>query len=89
MVSKATTIINPEGFHMRAAGIFVKEMTRFKSDVTVSAGEKSVNGKSIMRLMSAGFKRGTEVTIRCEGEDEASQLETACALIDAGLGDKT
>ena len=73
---------------MRAAGIFAREMEKYKSDVTVSAGEKSANGKSLMRLMAAGFKRGTEVTIRCEGEDESAQLETACALIDAGLGDK-
>lgn len=31
MVSKKTTVVNADGFHMRAAGDFVNEMAKFKS----------------------------------------------------------
>lgn len=87
MVSRKTTIVNDEGFHMRAASIFSNEMAKFQSEITVASAEKSANGKSVMYLMAAGFKRGTQVEVTCEGEDETAQLEKACALIDAGLGD--
>ena len=53
MVSKKTTIVNEQGFHMRAASDFVKEMAAFQSDITISSTEKTANGKSIMLLMAA------------------------------------
>lgn len=87
MVSKRETIVNAEGFHMRAAADFVKEMAQFKSSITISSATKTANGKSIMQLMAAGLKRGTEIEVKCEGEDEAAQLAKACELIEAGLGD--
>lgn len=88
MVSKNVTIINEQGFHMRAAGDFSKEMAKFKSSITLSSTDKTANGKSIMLLMAAGLKRGTEVSIKCEGEDEEAQLAKACELIESGFGEK-
>ena len=88
MVSKKTTIVNEQGFHMRAASDFVKEMAAFQSDITISSTEKTANGKSIMLLMAAGFKRGTEIEVKCEGVDEEAQLAKACELIESGLGDE-
>lgn len=88
MVSKKTTIVNEQGFHMRAASDFVKEMAAFQSDITISSTEKTTNGKSIMLLMAAGFKRGTEIEVKCEGADEEAQLAKACELIESGLGDE-
>lgn len=88
MVSKKTTIVNEQGFHMRAASDFVREMAAFQSDITISSAEKTANGKSIMLLMAAGFKRGTEIEVKCEGADEEAQLAKACELIESGLGDE-
>lgn len=88
MVSKKETIINEQGFHMRAAGDFVKEMAAFKSNITISSADKTANGKSIMKLMAAGYKRGTEIEIICEGEDEVAQLAKACAMIESGFGEQ-
>ena len=41
-----------------------------------------------MLLMAAGFKRGTEIEVKCEGADEEAQLAKACELIESGLGDE-
>ena len=59
MVSRQITIVNRDGFHMRAAGDFAKAMAAFQSEVTVSSANKSVNGKSIMHLIASGFQKGT------------------------------
>ena len=53
MVSRQITIVNRDGFHMRAAGDFAKAMAAFQSEVTVSSANKSVNGKSIMLFMAS------------------------------------
>lgn len=87
MVSAKTKVINPQGLHMRPAQMFVSEMAKYKSDVTIVFNGKSINAKSIMHLMAACIKQGSELEIRCEGEQEADALKAAVALVEAGLGD--
>ena len=45
MVSGKVTIINKLGLHARPAGVFVKEMANFQSNITIINGEKKVNAK--------------------------------------------
>ena len=88
MVSEKVTIINKQGLHARPAGMFVKEMAAFKSNITIINGEKKVNAKRVMQLMTACIKCGTEVELQCEGPDEAEMLKKAVELIKSGLGDE-
>ena len=53
MVSAKVKVINPQGMHMRPAQVFVAEMAKYNSDVTIVFGGKNVNAKSIMHLMAA------------------------------------
>lgn len=87
MVSANVKIINPQGMHMRPAQMFVTEMAKYNSDVTIVFNGKAINAKSIMHLMAACIKQGSELEIRCEGEQEADALKAAVALVEAGLGD--
>lgn len=87
MVSKKVQIINKQGFHMRPANDFVREMAKFKSDIHLVMGEKDVNGKSIMNIMAACIKYGSEIEVRCQGEDEQAMLDKAVELIESGLGE--
>ena len=88
MVSGKVTIINKQGLHARPAGLFVKEMANFKSDITIINGDKKTNGKRVMQVMTACIKCGTEVELQCEGPDEVEMLQAAVALIKSGLGDE-
>lgn len=87
MVSKTVKVIDKMGFHMRPANVFVSEMAKFKSDITLVAGEKEINGKSIMNIMAACIKYGTDLTVKCDGEDEQDMLNKACELIENGMDD--
>lgn len=87
MVSQKTKVVNKEGFHMRPANNFIKEMAQFKSKVTFDIDGKEVNAKSIMNIMAACIKFGTELTVICDGEDEQAALDKAVGLIESGLGD--
>lgn len=88
MVSQKTKVINPMGFHMRPANVFISAMTKYKSDVYLVANGKEVNGKSIMNIIAACIKCGTELEIKCVGEDEEVALKEAVALVESGLGDE-
>ena len=87
MVSAKTKIINPMGMHMRPAQLFIKELTHYQCDVTILFGDKQINGKSIMNLMAACLKQGSEIEIQCDGPDEQAALDAAVKLIEAGLGE--
>ena len=87
MVSANVKVVNPMGMHMRPAQLFIKEVTPFGCDVTIVFNGKEINGKSIMNLMAACIKQGSEIEIRCEGQDEQAALEKAVALIESGLGE--
>ena len=81
MVSEKATLVNPQGLHMRPAGLFASTMGKYACDVTVVTPEKEVNGKA------AGIPCGTEVEVKCDGADEAEALAAAIELIKSGLGE--
>ena len=57
------TIKSPVGLHARHAGLLVRETSRFQSEITVSLGEKTANGKGILSLMGLGVKQGDVITM--------------------------
>lgn len=81
MVSKKVNVTNPEGLHMRPAGVFTKEMAKFDSDVTIEFGGKDFDGKSIMNVIAACIKCGSEIEIKCSGVDEQAALDKAVELV--------
>ena len=73
------TIQDELGIHARPAGQLVKCASAFKSTVTVDNGVKKGDAKKIMSLMMLAVKKGQQVTVTVEGEDEeeaAAQLQT-------------
>ena len=64
------------GLHARPAGLLVKEAAKFKSAITLDSGAKKADAKRIMAVMSMGVKKGVEVTVAIEGEDEDAAYET-------------
>ncbi len=87
MISKTTKITNEMGFHMRPANVFVTAMTKYSSDIELIVDNKRINGKSIMNIMAAGIKCGTEITVECNGADEGAMLGAAISLIESGFGE--
>ena len=87
MVTKTVKIVNEQGLHMRPAGVFAKEMTKFTSDVKLDVAGKAVNGKSVMHIIAACIKCGTELTVECSGDDEEAALAKAVELIESGFNE--
>lgn len=81
MLETTLTITSDPGVHLRAAAIFVKEASRFKSEIWVMKDGIEINGKSILGLVSLVAEKGSSIRIRVKGEDEAKALETLSDLV--------
>ena len=88
MVSEKVTVINKQGFHMRPASVFVQAMAKYPgTDINIVYNGKDIDGKSIMNVMAACMKQGSEIEVQCNGEQEEAALAAAVELIESGLGD--
>lgn len=79
------TIKDPEGIHARPAGILVKEAAKFNSKITIESNGKEVDAKRILGIMSLGVKKGQDIIMRAEGDDEEQAIESLKETLEANL----
>jgi phosphocarrier protein HPr len=80
MLEREIEVVNRLGLHARAAAKLVQLLGSFRSNATLIARGREVNGKSIMGVMLLAAAQGSKVTLRLQGEDEDEAMEAACAL---------
>ena len=87
MVAQTVKVVNEQGLHMRPAGVFAKEMTKFSCAVTLDVAGKKINAKSVMLIIAACIKKDAEITFECEGADEEAALAKMEELEENNFGD--
>jgi phosphocarrier protein len=88
MISKRLIINIPAGLHLRPISVLCNRSIDYKSSITIRIGEKSVNAKSVLGVLSACVKHGDEIKLICDGPDEAEALASLSKMIQSGLGDE-
>ena len=81
-------IKNADGLHMRPAMQFVDTASQFKSEITVSNEETSVDGKSIMQMSMLAATCGTKLKIKAEGSDSHQAIESLQELVEVKMFDE-
>jgi len=79
------TIVNGLGLHARAAAKFVKLAGTFASQIRVTRGQRTADGKSILGLLLLAAARGSAIDIAADGPDEAQALDALGALVARGF----
>ena len=87
MVSKIITVKNEQGMHMRPASLLSQKATPFDSNIKILFNGNSYDCKSVMFLMSACIKCGSEIELQCDGPDEEKALAELSEFIESGMGD--
>lgn len=87
MTSKTVTIANKSGLHARPASLFVKETVKYKSEIKIKVNDKEYNAKSMLGILAACIKCGTQVEIIANGEDEQAAVDGIVAAVESGLGE--
>ena len=82
------TIHHSAGLHARPAAMFVQTANQYKSIIKVRYGEREVNGKSIMGILTVGASQGAVVTVCAEGEDAVQALDSLRELVENNFGEQ-
>lgn len=89
MVQRELEIVNRLGLHARAAAKLVQTAGSFSSRVELEKEGQSVDAKSILGILLLAASQGTQVTVRCAGDDEEEALCAVTALIEDRFGEET
>ena len=86
-VKREVTVINKLGLHARASAQLVKLAGTYASDVRLTFGEQSVDGKNIMGLMRLAATCGSRIMVTAEGEDAGQAVAKIDALFSKRFGE--
>jgi phosphocarrier protein len=87
VIERNGTIVNSLGMHARPAAQLVRLASSFKSAIELEHDGQSVNGKSIMGVMTLAAECGAVVRVRADGDDAAAAVAALIDLIAKGFGE--
>jgi phosphocarrier protein len=85
VAERSVEIVNAAGLHARPAAQLVKLASRFACEVEVGKDGLQVNAKSIMGVLMLAAEKGSQIHIRCQGDDADQALEELAALVARGF----
>lgn len=81
-VSQRWVTINlAEGLHMRPADAFVSLAKQFEADIQLIKDAESVDGKSILAIITLAAAQGEKLLIRGEGSDAETAVDQLAELV--------
>lgn len=89
-LSAEFVIRNEHGLHARPGTMLVNTIKQFKSEITVvnlDGTGKAANGRSLMKVVALGVKKGHRLRFTASGEDAEQALKGIGEAIAAGLGE--
>ena len=69
--------------HARPAANFVRTAMGFTADLQAAAGDREVDAKSLLSVLSLGAKGGSALHLRADGDDAPVALETLAGCVTA------
>ncbi|MDQ0191203.1 HPr family phosphocarrier protein [Alicyclobacillus cycloheptanicus] len=82
MVERAVTVALQSGLHARPAATFVQLSNRYQSEISLVKGEKTVNAKSILGILSLACTKGSQVKVVADGVDEQEALHALTVFLE-------
>ena len=76
MSKKEIVIQLSNGLEARPVAMLVQVASQFDSEIHVISGQRTVNAKSIMGMMTLGLNAGEEITLSANGEDEEDAMKS-------------
>ena len=87
MIRHQITIQNKLGLHTRAAAKLVDTAKRYASRIELMYGDRVVDCKSIMGVITLGAQKNHVVDVIITGEDENEAIEAINKLVDGKFGE--
>ena len=81
MFSKETVVRCESGLLNRQATYFVQKANDFSSNIWIECGNRKMNAKSLLGIMSFGLLAGSEITLAAEGADAEAAVTALDELL--------
>ncbi len=89
MPSQAVEVVNEVGLHATPLAQFVSKARSFpNATVRVRRGEREVDGKSLVGLLTLEALKGVVIEITTDGPQADDALQTLVALVAGGFGSR-
>lgn len=81
MKKKTVRIQMPNGMEMRPIAMLVQISSQCASEVHIQKGNRWVNAKSLLGMMTLDIGNGEDVEITTEGMDEEFAMSSICEFL--------
>ncbi len=80
------TLAHPEGLHARVAAMWVRSLRTCEVEVTVSWDGRTVNGRSMIELLTLGAPYGSVLEVQISGADAEAALTVLRQVVEVPSG---
>ena len=81
MIRQEIDVAKGCALHSQPAAALVRVACEYKSHIHILDGDKIVNAKSMMGVLSLGTPRGTRLVLEAEGTDEATAVHRLAPMV--------
>ena len=81
MYKQQTVVKNPSGLSNEQVTYFVQKANEYRCNIWVELGNKKMNAKSLLGIMSMCIGTGASVTISADGPDEQEAVAPLCDML--------
>ena len=85
---RVLTIVNKKGLHARPAAKFVQIVERYDAQVRVIGKAETVDGASILDLLTLSAGPGTLITVEATGNEASAVLDALDKFVASGFGEQ-
>ena len=69
------------GLYNRQATYFIQKANEFRCSIWIEHGDRKINAKSLLGVLSMGITKGTKVNLIADGEDEKEAVESLSEML--------
>jgi phosphocarrier protein len=81
VIEREVEIVNRLGLHARAAAKLVHLAGKYDSQISLSMNGEEVDAKSILGVLLLAAAQGSQVVVKCDGDDEQEAMTAVTGLI--------
>ena len=82
MLTKETIVKNVAGLTAKPATEFVLKANTFQCSIWVEYGERRINAKSLLGVLSLKITKNMAISIVTDGPGEADAMKALCAMLE-------
>ena len=82
MYTEKVVVKCESGLLNRQVTFFIQRANEFRSSIWVESGDRKINAKSMLGVISRGITSGTEITLIAEGPDAEAAVKALAAMLE-------